>query len=117
MEQANLQLVITDDTGEPLYVGRARRLATAALLIALTARSGGTCEFPGCHATHHRANAHHIHWWRNGGETNIDNLALLCPHHHRLVHHGWTLTRGPTGLTFHRPDGTAIPPPPFQQTA
>jgi len=117
MEQANLQLVITDDDGEPLHVGRARRLATAALFLALIARSGGTCEFPGCHAKHHRANAHHIRWWRNGGETNIDNLALLCPHHHRLVHHGWTMTRGPTGLTFHRPDGTTIEPPPFQQAA
>jgi hypothetical protein len=117
MEHANIQLVITNDDGEPLHIGRARRLATAAMLIALLARSSGTCEFPGCHATHHRANAHHIRWWRNGGETSIDNLALLCPHHHRLVHHGWTLTRGPTGLTFHRPDGTTIPPPPFQHAA
>jgi hypothetical protein len=117
MEQANLQLVVTDDDGEPLHIGRTRRLATAALLVALIARSGGTCEFPGCHAKHHRANAHHIRWWRNGGETSIGNLALLCPQHHRLVHHGWTLTRGPTGLTFHRPDGTIIEPPPFQHAA
>jgi hypothetical protein len=117
MEQANLQLVITDDDGEPLHIGRARRLATAALLIALIARSGGTCEFPGCHAKHHRANAHHIRWWRNGGETAIENLCLLCPHHHRLVHHGWTLIRGPAGLTFQRPDGTTIEPPPFQHAA
>jgi hypothetical protein len=116
-EQANLQLVITDDDGEPLHIGRTRRLATAALLVALIARSGGTCEFPGCHATHHRANAHHIRWWRNGGETAIENLCLLCPHHHRLVHHGWTLIRGPAGLTFQRPDGTTIEPPPFQHAA
>ena len=117
MEQANVQLVVTNDDGEPLYVGRARRLATAAMLIALLARSGGTCEFPGCHATHHRANAHHIRSWRNGGETDLNNFALLCPHHHRLVHHGWTLTRGPTGLIFHKPDGTPINPPPYQQAA
>ena len=117
MEQANLQLVVTDDDGEPLHVGRAQRLATAAMLLALIARTGGTCEFPGCHAKHHRANAHHIIWWRNQGLTDIDNLALLCPHHHRLVHHGWTLTRGPTGLIFHRPDGTVIDPPPYQQAA
>ena len=117
LEQANIQFVVTDDDGEPLYVGRARRLATAAMLVALFARTGGTCEFPGCHAAHHRAHAHHIVWWRNGGLTNIDNLALLCPHHHRLVHHGWTLTRGPTGLVFRRPDGTTIEPPPFQMAA
>ncbi|MCU1370110.1 MAG: hypothetical protein JWO77_1304, partial [Ilumatobacteraceae bacterium] len=117
MEQANLQLVVTDDDGEPLHIGRAQRLATAAMLIALIARSGGTCEFPGCHATHHRAHAHHIRRWRNGGNTDLTNLALLCPHHHRLIHHGWTLIRGPAGLTFHRPDGTTIDPPPFAHAA
>jgi hypothetical protein len=118
LERANLSLVVTDDDGEPLHVGRARRLATAAMLRALIARSGGTCEFPGCHAGHHRCHAHHITWWRNGGETSTQNLALLCPHHHRLVHHGWTLSRGPTGhLDFRRPQGRPVPWPPYRQAA
>ncbi len=117
IEQANIRLVVTDDEGEPLYVGRAKRLATAAMLVALIARSGGTCEFPGCHARRHRANAHHIRWWRNGGGTDLNNLCLLCQHHHRLVHHGWTLIRGPAGLVFRRPDGRIVEPPPFQQAA
>ncbi len=118
MEQANLQLVVTTDDGEPLQVGRARRLATAAMLAALIARSGGTCEFPGCHATHHRAHAHHITSWEHGGRTDLANLALLCAHHHRLIHKaGYTLTRGPTSLHFRRPDGTPITDPPFRQTA
>ena len=118
MEQANLQLVVTTDDGEPLHVGRARRLATAAMLVALIARSRGCCEFPGCHARHHRAHAHHITWWENGGRTDLPNLVLLCPHHHRLIHRGgFTLARGPTGLDFRRPDGTPIIDPPFRQTA
>ena len=117
MERANISLVITTDDGQPLHVGRAQRLATAAMLAALVARSGGTCEFPGCHASHHRCHAHHIVWWRNGGETGVVNLALLCPHHHRLVHRGWTLTRGPTGLVFRRPDGTQLHGPPFADAA
>jgi hypothetical protein len=25
--------------------------------------------------------------WANGGETNLDDLTLLCRHHHRLTHH------------------------------
>lgn len=40
-----------------------------------------------------------------GGETNLDNLALLCRHHHTLCHElGWTSVR--------RSDGTfdALPP-------
>ncbi|MCU1370814.1 MAG: hypothetical protein JWO77_2008, partial [Ilumatobacteraceae bacterium] len=60
---------------------------------------------------------HHIRRWRNGGNTDLTNLALLCPHHHRLIHHGWTLIRGPAGLIFRRPDGTTIDPPPFAHAA
>ena len=117
MERANIAFVVTRDDGGPLHLGRARRLVTATLLTALVARSGGTCEFPGCHAHHHRCHAHHIRWWRNGGETSIENLVLLCPHHHRAVHHGWKLTRGPTGLVFERPDGTHVRPPPWANAA
>jgi hypothetical protein len=117
MEKANIVFAVTDDDGEPLYMGRARRLVTAAMLHVLLARSGGTCEFPGCHAKHFRCHAHHIMWWRNGGYTDIDNLVLLCPHHHRLVHHGWTLTRGPTGLDFRQPQGTPVPAPRYRNAS
>ncbi len=118
MEQANVALVITSDDGEPLHVGRAQRLATAAMLLALYARAGRGCEFPGCHASHHRSHAHHILWWEHGGGTGIHNLCLLCPHHHASIHkRGFTVTRGPTGLVFHRPDGTPITPRPFAQAA
>jgi hypothetical protein len=38
-----------------------------------------------------------IHWLQ-GGETNPDNLALLCRRHHIAVHEGgWKLERGPNG--------------------
>ena len=53
---------------------------------ALTARDGG-CRFPGC--THTKSvDGHHIQHWANGGETSLENLVLLCRHHHRLVHEG-----------------------------
>ena len=31
--------------------------------------------------------AHHIHHWTDGGITSLDNLVLLCGHHHRTIHH------------------------------
>jgi len=32
--------------------------------------------------------AHHVKHWSAGGETSLDNLLLLCSHHHQLVHEG-----------------------------
>ncbi|MEO1201698.1 MAG: HNH endonuclease signature motif containing protein, partial [Pseudomonadota bacterium] len=49
-------------------------------------RDGG-CRFPGCTSTRH-CHGHHIEHWQHGGETSLDNLVLLCPYHHRLVHEG-----------------------------
>jgi HNH endonuclease len=55
--------------------------------------------------------AHHIHHWAGGGETSLDNLVVLCRHHHRLVHEGgFSVRRTPAGeLEFRRPDGRLIP--------
>lgn len=49
-----------------------------------------------------------MHWLR-GGRTDLDNLVLICEHHHRLVHdHGYRVRGRGTELTFHRPDGRVI---------
>lgn len=119
MCEANIVLAVTDDGGQPLYLGRSQRLATAALLLALIARTGGHCEYPGCAATHHRAHAHHIIWWDNHGFTDITNLALICPHHHKLIHKGHvTLTRQRDGtLEFRNRDGQPIHAPPWSAAA
>jgi len=76
---------------------------------ALEHRDGG-CTFPGC--TEHRyVDAHHIHHWADGGETSLDNLALLCKTHHRLVHEeGFGCERLASGeLEFRLPDGDVLP--------
>jgi hypothetical protein len=53
---------------------------------ALRARDGG-CRFPGCTNTRF-VDGHHIKHWADGGETSLDNLVMLCRHHHHLVHEG-----------------------------
>ena len=53
----------------------------------LLSRRDRGCRFPGCTATQ-RLHGHHVKHWANGGETSLDNLVLLCPTHHRLVHEG-----------------------------
>jgi len=72
--------------GEPLAIGRKTRSIPPAMRRALRIRDEG-CRFPGC--TNDRfVDGHHIKHWADGGETNLDNLVLLCRHHHHLVHEG-----------------------------
>jgi hypothetical protein len=73
--------------GVPLSVGRTRRTVTRRLRRQLEARDRGSCRWPGCTRRRH-LQAHHRTHWANGGETSLDNLTLLCFHHHRLVHEG-----------------------------
>jgi hypothetical protein len=103
--------------GEVLSVGRRTRSIPPHVRRALDARDKG-CRFPGCESRRW-VDAHHIHHWARGGETSLDNLVVLCRHHHRLVHEGgFSVRRTPSGkLEFRRPDGRLIPvspplPPP-----
>lgn len=81
---ASLVPVLRDDSGDVLNIGRKSRAVPPAIRRALTIRDGG-CRYPGCTQTHY-VDAHHIHHWCDGGETSLDNLVLLCRHHHRLLH-------------------------------
>jgi hypothetical protein len=64
----------------------------------------------GCCSQHRFVDAHHIHHWADGGETSIDNLIVLCRHHHRLVHEqGFGAERtAENDIRFSRPDGRVI---------
>ena len=101
--------LVESDQGEPLNVGRKMRTITTAIRRALWARDKG-CGFPGCSHTRF-VDAHHIQHWAEGGETSVDNLVLLCSHHHKLVHEGgYSVQRDHAGNIFYRrPDGKAVP--------
>lgn len=78
--------------GSILDVGRRTRTIPPALRRALEVRDRG-CRFPGCGLPF--TEGHHIRHWAEGGETSLDNCALLCRHHHRLVHEGgWKMEGG-----------------------
>jgi hypothetical protein len=72
---------------------------------AIRRRDGG-CRFPGCGTTAF-THPHHVRWWSAKGQTDVDNLVLLCTFHHVLVHEGgWSLTyRRDNAVRFYRPDG------------
>jgi hypothetical protein len=98
--------------GSPLSVGRRTRSIPPDIRRALDSRDA-SCRFPGCERRRF-VDAHHIRHWAEGGETSIDNLVLLCRHHHRLVHEGgYTVTRmGRDAFEFRTPRGRIIQPSP-----
>lgn len=106
-------LPVTHGKDGALDIGRKSRTVPAAMRRALDLRDGGRCRFPGCENSRW-VDAHHIVHWARGGHTKLDNLILLCGHHHRLVHEGgFSVTRAANGkIRFRRPDGTEVPPLP-----
>jgi hypothetical protein len=75
----------------PLAVGRTSRTATPAQRRALALRDRG-CIIPGCGIPAEACQAHHVTDWAAGGETELQNLTLLCWAHHRQVDLGmWTV--------------------------
>ncbi|WP_328305294.1 HNH endonuclease signature motif containing protein [Actinomycetospora sp. NBC_00405] len=84
---ADIVPLVLGSKSEPLDIGRRSRLIPDAMRRALTFRDGG-CTFPGCTRRPRRCHAHHIDHWGEGGPTCLDNLTLLCRHHHQVIHHG-----------------------------
>lgn len=101
---ATVTRILLDDRGSPLDVGRAHRLATPAQRKALAVRDGG-CVVAGCACPVQGTDAHHVVAWQAGGATSLDNLVLLCPAHHQLVHAGVWQVEVHDGLARARPPG------------
>ncbi|MEA2000642.1 MAG: DUF222 domain-containing protein [Actinomycetota bacterium] len=79
-----------------LDMGRATRLATPGQRQAVAIRDQH-CRFPSCRRKPQWCDIHHIAGWMASlGETNTNNLILLCRRHHTLVHNTkWTIERTP----------------------
>jgi hypothetical protein len=77
--------VVMAGRSEVLDVGRATATVTPAQWKALVARDRH-CQHPGCNRPPRDCQAHHKWHWAHGGPTDLDNLQLLCWHHHRQRH-------------------------------
>lgn len=102
-------VTITERNGKPLDVGRASRIISPRLRLALQARDRG-CRYPGCGVPANRTEGHHIRHWLDFGRTDLENLVSLCRFHHRRHHVGKFVIRAldDGALVFERTDGTAI---------
>ena len=105
---ATIVIALDDDVGHTMYEGRARRFPTDAQRREIMRRDRH-CRFPGCTNVTF-TNVHHVKPWKPGGGTDLDNLALLCEHHHRQVHsRSWTMSGNANEeLTFVGPTGRSM---------
>jgi len=105
---ASISRIVMGPDGVPLDLGRDHRVVTPGLRRAVERRDG-SCVFAGCGAPTHWCDVHHLVHWAHGGDTTLDNSALLCERHHTKVHHGFRVERPPDGRwRTYRPDGSQI---------
>ncbi|MGO2482285.1 hypothetical protein [Glutamicibacter ardleyensis] len=83
--EAKIIPVVFGGQGQVLDVGRAQCIFPEPIKKAAFARDRG-CIVPGCNAPHEMLEYHHCNWWERGGKTCIENCAVLCRHHHALIH-------------------------------
>ncbi|MFF1882355.1 HNH endonuclease [Pseudarthrobacter sp. NPDC058196] len=99
------RVLVDPRDGAPLEIGRTRyRLPeTIKKWIRLRDRK---CTFPGCTNNTPDNDTDHLNPWHHGGTTGAQNLAQLCPKHHRLKH---TSTWVPDAATPNEPPGWTSP--------
>ncbi|HEY0493956.1 MAG TPA: DUF222 domain-containing protein, partial [Candidatus Dormibacteraeota bacterium] len=89
--------------------GHEHRKIPPSIRRALVARDKD-CVFDGCHRPPEWCDGHHLKWWTRGGETKLENLALVCGRHHTMVHEGgWTIERS-AGRWLTKPPGQTVRP-------
>ena len=76
---------ITNPLGTVVDYGRRQRIVPEPLFDTLLIRDHG-CRWPGCAIPPGSCDAHHATHWLDQGETEPDNLVLLCWFHHHLLH-------------------------------
>jgi hypothetical protein len=76
--------IVIGPESQPLEMGRTHRVVPPHLRRAIEVRDRH-CVFTGCDAPSHWCDVHHVLHWIDGGETSLENSALLCERHSHLV--------------------------------
>ncbi|WP_439377750.1 DUF222 domain-containing protein [Amycolatopsis lexingtonensis] len=106
---AKIYPAVLGGEGQVLDLGRSARTATPAQRRALAVRDRG-CTRPGCPRGPKWTTPHHVIFWAaHGGETNINDLALVCERCHQLIHHGGWDVELRHGVVYWIPPGWLDP--------
>lgn len=113
-----IRILTHPETGATLSVGRDRYVVPSDMRMWLRVRDE-YCRFPGCGRAASHSDVDHTRDWQHGGTTSANNLAHLCPSHHRLKHHtrwrvqhdggGTLLWTAPSGRSYRSEPAQALP--------
>ena len=99
--QSDVLPAVFRGVSQPLDLGRSRRIASPAQRVALVARDKACV---GCGATANWCQAHHVVPWAVQGDTDLDDMCLLCSRCHHKVHDDrWQVRKTPTGRYHLKP--------------
>ena len=76
---------VFDGAGQPLWLGRTRRLASDAQWLSRIVTDRGCTD---CGAGPEHCQMHHVEEWEHVGPSDIDNFELKCHTDHGLAHRG-----------------------------
>ncbi len=99
--RAEILLWASSPDGKQYRLMTARRFASDYQKQCLAVRDGG-CVWRGCDMPASKCDAHHLRFRSEGGQTAIENMALLCPTHHRKLYNmGAHLCMGDTASDWY----------------
>lgn len=84
-DQLDLELALIHPNHGPVNTYRAKRHANSKQRD-LARIANPVCPVPGCRHSADNCQIHHITPWSQGGETNADNLSVLCRYHNQTNH-------------------------------
>ncbi|WP_460809636.1 HNH endonuclease signature motif containing protein [Nocardioides salsibiostraticola] len=84
--EAGILPVILNGTSQVLDLGRTKRFHTRSQRIAASIEHP-TCQAANCDWPAGMSHMHHLDPWHQGGATDLNRTAVLCPRHHTLIHH------------------------------
>ena len=101
---AQIMPLVLDGKGQPLHLGRSKRLFSDKQRTAMGVRDQH-CRTEGCDIPAAWCEAHHVKQpWAGGGKTDVEDGVLLCSwHHHRAHDPDYDTKRMPNGdVRFNR---------------
>ncbi|WP_411734040.1 DUF222 domain-containing protein [Paeniglutamicibacter sp.] len=90
---------VMGENGAVLDLGREVRGFSKAQRKAIAIRDRG-CIIPGCTRAASTSECHHVIPWLEGGDTSVENSALLCEYHHIQVHAGLITLKSIDGVPY-----------------